>query len=166
MTDTTQITLRASGGYLTVFDGALRGHASVPALPPPGGAVTASASELVLHVHAELVPLRLFIWAGTADELGQAVDLEPSSSGETDEPFTTVLETRLQLPTGRLLLNTSAGAQVSLEDFSAGTGTCHVRVRTRGGAAARRIEDEYLDADTDGLIEQLGPEEWTVDLYR
>ncbi|NUR14825.1 hypothetical protein [Terrabacter sp. C0L_2] len=166
MTDTTQTTLRASGGYLTLFDGALRGHASVPALPPPGGAVTASASELVLHVHAELVPMRLFIRAGTADELAQEFDPQPSSSGAAGEPFTTVLTTTLELPTGRLLVNTSAGAQVSLEDFSAGTGTFHVRVRTRGGAAAGRIEDEYRDADTDGLIEQLGPEEWAVDLYR
>jgi hypothetical protein len=130
------------------------------------GAVTASASEVLLHAHAELVPLRLYIRAGTADELGQATDPEPSSSGATGEPFTTVLETTLELPTGRLLVNTSAGAQVIVENFSAGTGTCHVRVRTRGGAAARRIEDEYLDADTDELIEQLGPEEWTVDLYR
>lgn len=165
MIDTTQITLRASGGYLTLFDGALRGHASVTALPAPGGAVSASASELLLHVHAELVPLRLFIRAGTADELGQAVDPQPSSPGAAGEPFTTVLDTTLELPTGRLLVNTSAGAQVSLEDFSGGAGTCHVRVRTRGGAAARRIEDEYLDADTDGLIEQLGPEEWIVDLH-
>jgi hypothetical protein len=62
-------------------------------------------------------------------------------------------------------MNTSAGAQVSLGGFSAPTGACHVRVRTRGGLRARRIEDDHLTADTDGLIEQLGPEEWIVDLY-
>jgi hypothetical protein len=118
-----------------------------------------------LHVHAEMVPLRLFIRAGTTDELRHAVDPPPSSSGATAEPFTTVLKTTLELPTGRLLVNTSAGTQVSLERFSAGTGTRHVKVRTRGGAAARPIEDEHLDADTDRPIEQFGPEEWTIDLY-
>lgn len=166
MTDTTEATLRVSGGYLTLFDGALREHTTVSAPPAPGGAATPSASELLLHVHAELVPLRLLIRAGTADELGPTVDPEPTSPGAGREPFATVLETTLELPTGQLLVNTSAGAQLSLDDFTAPTGTCHVRVRTRGGAAARRIEDEYLDLDTDELIEQVGPEEWTVDLYR
>jgi hypothetical protein len=32
--------------------------------------------------------------------------------------------------------------------------------------ATVRIQDAHLDADTDELIEQVGPEEWTVDMYR
>ncbi|WP_323099157.1 hypothetical protein [Intrasporangium sp. YIM S08009] len=166
MSHATEVVLRASGGHLTLFDGALREHAIMAVLPAPGGAARAGASELRLHVHAELVPLRLLIRAGTADELGPAVGLGPISAGADREPLATVLETTLELPTGRLLLNTSAGAQVSLDDFTAPTGTCHVRVRTRGGTAARRIQEDHLDADTDELIEQVGPEEWTVDLYR
>lgn len=55
------------------------------------------------------------------------------------EDFSTVLETTLELPTGPLLLDASAGAQVSVEDFSAPGGTCHVRVRSRGGLATGRI---------------------------
>lgn len=166
MTQTTEVILRVSGGYLTLYDRALREHALVAALPARGGAVMASASELLLHVHAELVPLRLRIRAGAADEVRDRSDPEPSSADADGEDLSTVLETTLELPTGQLLLDTSAGAQLSLNDFSAPTGTCHVRVRTRGGPAAGRIEDAYLDADSDELIEQVGPEEWAVYLYR
>ena len=152
----------------------MRAHATVTALPAPGGAVTAGPSELLLHVHAELVPLRLVVRSGPADAAGPPpgppVEPGPATAGPStsiggDEAFVTVLDTTLELPSGRIVLDTSAGAQFSLEGFSVPAGTCHVRVQTRGGAAARRIEDAHLDADTDELIEQVGPEEWTIDLY-
>jgi hypothetical protein len=108
----------------------------------------------------------LRIRAGAAGELRHHLEEESSFDDAHGEDFSTVLETTLDLPTGQLLLDTSAGTQVSLEDLLGPIGTCHVRVRNPGGLATVRIQDAHLDADTDELIEQVGPEEWTVDMYR